>query len=328
MTSSPLPHGPLSVLALVGPTASGKSALALRLAALLPIEIVCCDSQQVYVGMDVGTGKPTASEREAVPHHLLDLVQPTEVFHAARWAELARAVVGQVAARGRVPVIVGGTGLYLRALAGGLFDAPPPDEAIRTRHREEALRDGVETLHARLAVVDPETAARVMPRDLVRISRALEVFEQTGVAISELRRRSTRASELRLATVVLDPPLAELRARISRRFDQMMAAGLLAETRDLRARFGPEARAFGALGYRQMGDHLDGRLTLDEAVAAAKAATAAYARRQRTWFRKEEGAWRVETAPEPEAVAQWWRGAVAGDGAGRAALSPSPVTES
>lgn len=327
MTSSPLPDGPLPVLALVGPTASGKSALALRLAAILPIEIVCCDSQQVYVGMDVGTGKPTAAEREAVPHHLLDLVQPTEVFHAARWAELARGVVGEVTARGRVPVIVGGTGLYLRALAGGLFDAPPPDETIRARHREEALRDGVETLHARLATVDPETAARVMPRDLVRISRALEVLEQTGVAISVLRRRSTRASELRVATLVLDPPLAELRGRIARRFDAMMAAGLLAETRDLRARFGSDARALGALGYKQLGEHLDGRLTLDEAVAAAKAATAAYARRQRTWFRKEEGAWRVEAAPDPEALVQWWkqwgRAAAAGPGARGPAPPPS-----
>lgn len=309
MTSSQRPLGRASVLALVGPTASGKSALALRLAELTPIEIVCCDSQQVYVGMDVGTGKPSPAERRAVPHHLLDLVPPTEAFHAARWAELARVAIHEVAARGRLPVIVGGTGLYLRALAGGLFDAPPPDASIRARHREEAAREGVEALHARLAAVDPETAARVMPRDLVRISRALEVFEQTGVPISELRRQGARRSDVRVATLVLDPPLAALRERIARRFDEMMAGGLLAETRALRARFGAGARALGALGYKQLGEHLDGTLTLDQAVAAAKAATAAYARRQRTWFRKEGGAWRAETTPAPEEVVRWWRAA-------------------
>jgi tRNA dimethylallyltransferase len=294
------------ILALLGPTASGKSALAMRVAELLPVEIVCCDSQQVYVGMDVGTGKPTAAERRQVPHHVLDVAQPTETFHAARWAVLARAAVEEITARGHVPLVVGGTGLYLRALMGGLFEAPPPDEALRERHRQEAARDGVEALHARLTSIDPETAQRVMPRDLVRISRALEIFEQTGMPISVLHRRQSRPTDLAVSALVLDPPVAVLRERIGCRFDEMMASGLLDETRQLRERFGTDLRALGALGYKQMCDHLDGLLTLEAAVAAAKAATLAYARRQRTWFRKET-AWRPDPAPDAHAVVRWWQ---------------------
>ena len=297
------------VLAVVGPTAVGKSALAMELGARMPIEIVSCDSLMVYAGMDVGTGKPTAADRAAVPHHLLDVVSPAEPFHAARWADLARAAIAGIVTRGRTPVIVGGTGLYLRALTGGLFEAPPPDPLIRARHRAEADAAGVEALHARLRVVDPETAARILPRDLVRISRALEVFEQTGRPISELRRQAEPAAPLSAATVVIDPPLGDLRPRIDRRFDAMIAGGLLEEVRALRAAFGVDARPLQALGYRQMGDFLDGRCSFDEAVAAAKAATAAYARRQRTFFKKQPAAaWRASALPGPEEVLVWWRG--------------------
>ena len=296
---------PVRALAIVGPTASGKSALALRLAAQTPIEIISCDSLMVYTGMDIGTGKPTRAERDAVPHHLLDVVPPSEPFHAARWAALARVAVLDTARRGRLPVIVGGTGLYLRALLNGLFEAPPPDETIRQRHREEAQLSGVETLHVRLASIDPETAARVLPRDLVRISRALEIFEQTGEPISVLQRRATPPAGISAAVLVLDPPLERLRADIGRRFDAMMDAGLVDETRALRAAFGPAVRPLQSLGYSQMGDLLDGRATLAEAVAAAKMATATYARRQRTFFRKQPGAWRVTDLPTADEVAAW-----------------------
>lgn len=298
---------PHRVLAIVGPTAAGKSVLALRLAERLPVEIISCDSQQVYAGMDLGTGKPTIQERRAVPHHLLDVVVPTETFDAARWAALARVAIEHISARGRVPVVVGGTGLYLRALLKGLFEAPPPDADIRERHRQEARAHGVEVLHARLADVDPLTAAQVLPRDLQRISRALEIYEQTGVPISALRGRQARTTDISAAIVVLDPPLQVLRDRIARRFDAMIAAGLVEEVRDLRERFGPDARALQALGYRQVGEYLDGLLALEEAAAVAKAATSAYARRQRTWFRKEAGAWRVEDTPDAEAVLSWWQ---------------------
>lgn len=298
------------VLTIVGPTAAGKSLLALRLAARMPLEIISCDSQQVYAGMDIGTGKPTIEERRAVPHHLLDVVVPTEGFDAARWAGLARTAIEHIVARGRVPVIVGGTGLYLRALLTGLFEAPPPDAMIRQRHKEEAGLMGVEALHARLAEVDPATAARVQPRDLQRISRALEVYEQTGVPISVLRRQQVSTTDVSAAMLVLDPPLEVLRDRIAQRFDAMIAAGLVDEVRELRGRFGTDARALQALGYRQIGEHLDGLLALDEAAAVAKAATSAYARRQRTWFRKEPLAWRLESVPPVDEVLSWWQSTI------------------
>jgi tRNA dimethylallyltransferase len=284
--------------AVLGPTASGKSALALELAERLNGEIVACDSLQVYLGMDIGTGKPTREERRRCPHHLLDLVHPDEAFHAARWAALAGPAVAHIAARGRLPIVVGGTGLYYRALTAGLFEAPPPDPAIRQRHREEAERVGVEALHDRLAAIDPATAAGILRRDLVRISRALEVHEQTGIPMSELRKRHAPRAHLRPFAIVLDPPLPELRQRIAARVAAMMDAGFLDEVRALRtAGYGPSVRPMQALGYRQLGAHLDGLSTLDAAVTETVAVTAAYARRQRTWFRKEPAAVRVVGPP-------------------------------
>jgi tRNA dimethylallyltransferase len=297
-------RSPLRFIAVLGPTASGKSALALELARGLGgargAEIICCDSQQVYVGMDVGTAKPTRDERREIPHHLLDLVRPDETFHAARWAALARAALRDVAARGRVAVVVGGTGLYYRALTAGFFEAPPPDPAIRARHREEAAALGVEALHARLAAIDAEAAAAIGPRDLVRVSRALEIHEQTGVPITALRREAAPPPSDALAprAVVLDPPPGELRSRIEARARAMFEGGFEDEVRALRAAgYGPALRPLQALGYQQVGAFLDGSCTRDEALAATIAATIAYARRQRTWFRKEAGE-RFERAPE------------------------------
>jgi tRNA dimethylallyltransferase len=244
-----------------------------------------------------------------VPHHLLDLVDPGEPFHAARWADAARGALAAVHGRGRLPVIVGGTGLYLRALTRGLFEAPPSDPAIRARHEAEAQAIGVPALHARLAAVDPEAAATILPGDLLRISRALEVFEQTGVPISVLRRQARPPEPLALFTVVLDPPLAELRGRIAGRVATMMAAGFLDEVRWLRAAGFGQTRALDAIGYRQVGQHLDGVLALDEAVLAIERVTVAYARRQRTWFRKEDAAVRTSIPPDPEQlsalIARW-----------------------
>jgi tRNA dimethylallyltransferase len=285
-------------VAVLGPTASGKSALALELADRLGGEIVACDSQQVYLGMDIGTGKPTRDERRRCPHHLLDLVHPDEPFHAARWAALAGPAIAHIAARGRLPIVVGGTGLYYRALTAGLFEAPPSDPAIRQRHREEAERIGVEALHDRLCAIDPAAAAGILRRDLVRVSRALEVYEQTGVPVSELRHRQAPRTGWRPHAIVLDPPLPELRLRIAARVAAMMDAGFLDEVRALRAAgYGPSVRPMQALGYKQLGAHLDGLASLDEAVAGTITATVAYARRQRTWFRKEKAAVRVVGAP-------------------------------
>jgi len=302
------PPGLPRALAVVGPTASGKSALALALSRLVPAEIVSCDSLMVYTGMDIGTGKPTAAERAEVPHHLLDVVTPAEPFHAARWAALAREAIQGAGARGRLPVIVGGTGLYLRALLEGLFQAPPPDEEIRRRYRQEAEREGTPALHARLAGIDPEAASRIEVRDLVRISRALEIFEQTGETITTLHRRAAAPAAIACRTIVLDPPLDRLRPAIARRFDGMMAGGLLDETRALRAAWGAGARPLQSLGYKQMGELLDGALAEDAAVSAAKAATVGYARRQRTFFRKfPRVAWRPAASPSADELLAWWR---------------------
>ena len=292
---------PTRFVAVLGPTASGKSALGLALAERVGGEIVACDSQQVYIGMDVGTAKPTADERRRVPHHALDLVHPDEPFHAARWAAVARAAIADIAARGRLPIVVGGTGLYYRALVTGLFEAPPPDQAIRERHRAEAAADGVEALHARLAAVDPEAAAAIRVRDLVRISRALEVYEQTGVPITTLRRRAAPPADLAPTVLLFDPPIVALRERITARVDQMIAAGFLDEVRALRAAgYGPTLKPLQALGYRQLGAVLDGTSTLADATAETVQATFAYARRQRTWFRKQEAARRFEGEPRLE----------------------------
>jgi tRNA dimethylallyltransferase len=293
---------PLKFLAVLGPTASGKTALALELARRLggerAVEIVCCDSQQVYIGMDVGTAKPTREERREIPHHLLDVVHPDEPFHAARWAALARVALRNVAARGRVPIVVGGTGLYFRALTAGFFEAPPADPAIRARHREEAAAVGVEAMHARLRGIDAEAAAAIGPRDLVRVSRALEVYEQTGVAITALRRAAAPPADLLPRVLVLDPPLPELRRRIEARARQMFDGGFEDEVRALRAAgYGPALRPLQALGYQQVGAYLDGACTRQQALEATIAATVAYARRQRTWFRKEEAAARLAEAP-------------------------------
>jgi tRNA dimethylallyltransferase len=292
------------VIAVLGATASGKSALGLALAELLDGEILCCDSMQVYRGMDIGTAKASAAERAAIPHHLLDLVAPAEQFHAAAWAEAARPLIDEVVRRRRLPIIVGGTGLYYRALVRGLFDAPRPDPAIRARHQAEAVEQGIPALHERLCKVDPEAAAKILPRDLVRISRALEVYEQTGSTISTLRQKQAAGpADLRVFSVMLDPDMARLRSRIAARVDVMMAAGFLDEVRALRAAGFAKARSMQALGYQQLGRHLDGVLDLDAAVTEIKSATSAYARRQRTWFRREEIHLRIQSPPVPAALA-------------------------
>jgi len=309
--ASPLgdPTSAPPVVAILGPTASGKSALALDLAQQLGGEILCCDSMQVYRGMDIGTAKPTADDRAAIPHHLLDLVTPAEQFHAAAWAEAARTIIQDAEKRERLPIIVGGTGLYFRALVRGLFEAPRPDPAIRARHQAEAVELGIPALHKRLSEIDQAAASKILPGDLVRISRALEVFEQTGTTISELRRQQPVAPPpLRIFSVLLDFDLDYLRTRIAARVDHMIAAGFVDEVRSLRAAGFASARSMQALGYKQLGQHLDGALTLDAAVADTKSATSAYARRQRTWFRREEINLRSYQPLVPSALARLLRG--------------------
>jgi tRNA dimethylallyltransferase len=277
------------LLVIAGPTASGKSALALSLAQRLAGEILNADSQQVYRGLDVGTAKPTSAERALVPHHLLDLVDPGEDMDAARWAALADAAAAEVSARGRLPVVVGGTGLYLRALLHGVVTAPGRDPALRARLQAEAAQRGKAALHARLATVDPAAAARIGENDLVRVVRALEIAAG-GRTASELRAAHGFAEDRHRALLLaLDPPRPELHARIDARVRAMFEGGLLDEARDLRARFGTSLPARLPIGYADAVAVVEGALPLEEAVRRVQVAHRRYARRQVVWLRRERG---------------------------------------
>lgn len=274
-------------LLLLGPTACGKSALAMALAEVRPLEIVSIDSAQVYRGMDVGTAKPSAAERARVPHHLLDIREPDEPYSAADFVRDATRAIADIGSRGKLALVVGGTMLYARALRGGLSALPPADAVVRARLDEEAQQLGWPALHARLTAIDPTAAARLPPADSQRIQRALEVFELTGRPLSELQ-GTAQPSALQLATVALLPgDRARLHRRIEQRFDAMLAAGFLDEMRRLLARgdLHPELPSMRSVGYRQAWRHLQGETSLAQFHAEAIAATRQLAKRQITWLR-------------------------------------------
>jgi tRNA dimethylallyltransferase len=272
---------------LLGPTGCGKSRLALAAAERIALEILSIDSAQVYRGLDIGSAKPTAAERARVPHHLIDLRDPREPYSAADFVADATRVIADVRARGRLPVCVGGTMLYAKALRDGLSDLPPADATVRARLSADARRLGWPALHERLAQVDPVTATRLPPHDAQRIQRALEVYELTGAPLSRLQ-GAPRPARLSLRTLALLPAdRAELHRRIAQRFDAMLAAGLLDEVRALRARgnLDPDLPALRSVGYRQAWEHLDGATSFETFRAAAIAATRQLAKRQITWLR-------------------------------------------
>ncbi len=272
---------------LLGPTASGKSAFAMRLAAERALEIVSIDSAQVYRGMDVGTAKPSPAERAAVPHHLIDIRDPREPYSAADFVTDAVAAIAAVRARGALPLVVGGTMLYAKALREGLSDLPSADAAVRARLEADAAALGWPAMHARLAAVDPVTARRLKPNDSQRIQRALEVFEVSGVPMSQLH-ASPQRPPLTLATIALLPAdRAELHRRIAQRFDAMLAQGFLEEVKALRARgdLDPALPSMRSVGYRQALAHLAGETDFDTFRAAGIAATRQLAKRQITWLR-------------------------------------------
>ncbi|MFA5938654.1 MAG: tRNA (adenosine(37)-N6)-dimethylallyltransferase MiaA [Sinimarinibacterium sp.] len=282
---------PTPVILLMGPTASGKTGLALALAERLAAEIVSVDSAQIYRGMDIGTAKPAPDVRERVPHHLIDILDPGEAYSAARFATDAAALIEQIRRRGRVPLLVGGTMLYFRALLHGLSELPSADPALRARLEADARERGWPALHARLQALDPVTAARLHPNDQQRIQRALEIVELAGAPASTLHGQP-RAPEIggRVLRFALMPPQRSvLHARIDQRFDQMMAQGFLDEVRVLHARgdLHRDLPSVRAVGYRQLWSHLEGEVSLDTAVAQGKAATRQYAKRQLTWLRSE-----------------------------------------
>ncbi len=274
------------VIVIAGPTASGKTQAGIRLCLRADAEVLSADSVQVYRGMDVGSAKPTPKERQAVFHHMIDVAEPDENMSAAKYADMARAVVRDILGRGKRIVIVGGTGLYIRALVEGLIDAPSADPLLRRKLKEYERIQGPGALHERLAEVDPETAARLHPADLVRIVRALEVWELTGMPISEHHARQRANPNYEARYIGLDPGRDELARRIETRVQEMFANGLIEETEALLQRgLSPLLKSLQSPGYKQTVAYLQGKLTLDQAMEATAKVHRRYARRQRVWFR-------------------------------------------
>lgn len=276
------------LLIIVGPTAVGKTELSLTLAEEINAEIISADSMQVYRGMDIGTAKPSREERARVPHHLIDVADARDEFSVMDYLKLAEQTIADIKSRGKVPLVVGGTGLYVRALTNGIFEGPSADWDLR-KEMEEKERNSPGLLYSMLDKVDPISAAKIQPADIRRIIRALEVYQKEGTPISrqhEEHKASATAKPVRIAGLKRDR--TELYRRIEARVDAMMAAGFISEVRALR--LGGCTRgmvSMHALGYKQLLAHLDGELTLDEAVGLIKRDSKRYAKRQFTWFNAE-----------------------------------------
>jgi tRNA dimethylallyltransferase len=295
----------IPLIVIVGPTAVGKSALALQLARQFGLEIVNADSMQVYRGMDIGSAKPSPEERNLVPHHLIDIRNPDADYSAARFLEEARRTISELAERGRHALVVGGTGLYIQSLLHGLFPAPPADKQLREGLRRLEREKGTWHLHRQLAEVDPEAASRIHPNDTFRVIRALEIYRLTGTAISEHQRRHRFSDSAFTALKIgLMRDRQEIYRRIEARVDSMISAGLEEEVKQLLAHgYAPSVKAFQSLGYQQMLSCIQGEITRDEAIRMIKTNTKRYAKRQLTWFRKDqEIKWR--TLPEPTAAVE------------------------
>jgi tRNA dimethylallyltransferase len=277
------------VLAILGPTASGKSALSLALAERYKGEIINCDSTAVYRGFDIGTDKLTAEQRRGIPHHLIDIADPTEVYTAAQFAHDAEQAIRAIHTRGRLPILVGGTGFYYRALTRGLFPGPGADDALRARLDKVAARKGPERLHRMLGRVDPESAARIMPRDQKRLVRALEVYFTTGQALTaHFGETRSLIADCEVVSVALRLPPELTAERVTRRVDDQFARGIVAEVQGLLARGVPaDARPFGGLVYRQVMEMLRGVRGAEETRQLIVQENRRYARRQLIWFRKE-----------------------------------------
>jgi tRNA dimethylallyltransferase len=287
-----LEQDPSALVCVVGQTASGKTELATRFAAHVGGEIVTADSVQIYREFDVGAGKPTPEELALAPHHLVSVLDPMSHASAARFVGLADAIIADVRARGRVPIVCGGTFLWVKALVQGLAPAPPGTEEARARHRALVEKDGREALHEALRMVDPASAARLHPNDVVRTSRALEVFEATGQKMSDLHAAHGFAeARYRAKLYAIRRSPEELRARIERRVDGFFRAGLVEEVRALLVRGRGSARAMGAVGYKEVAAYCRGEMGEAEMRGAIARATRVFARRQRTWLGHEDVTW-------------------------------------
>jgi tRNA dimethylallyltransferase len=278
-------------ICLMGPTASGKTDLAIYLSEHLPLDIISVDSAMVYRGLDIGSAKPGADELAKAPHRLIDIVEPTEAYSAARFREDALKEMHEITAAGRIPLLVGGTMLYFRALLNGLSELPAADEMTRQQLESEAKELGWERMHQRLAEVDPEAAERIHPNDPQRIQRALEVYAVSGISMSELQKQKrTEPLPYRVLKLALIPSdRAELHQRIEKRFMQMLEHGLVDEVKTLRLRgdLNPDLPAIRAVGYRQIWDYLEDRIGYTEMVEKGVIATRQLAKRQFTWLRSE-----------------------------------------
>ncbi len=302
---------------LAGPTASGKSAAGCELASLLNAEIIALDSMSLYRGMDVGTAKPDAAAQERVPHHLIDILDPHEEFSLAEYVAAAEAAAREIVERGRVPLFVGGTGLYLRGVLRGVFEGPAADWELRRELEALAHSEGNEALHARLARIDPQLAARLPVADVRRVIRGIEVFERTGIPLSVQQRQEPLPTDRRPHVYWLHPPRAWLHERINRRVVEMFAAGLVAEVQALLARksgLGKTARQ--ALGYKEVINHLEMGVPLDETVALIQTRTRQFAKRQHTWFKNLVECTAVEIAgtETPVEIAESLAGSSTGRG--------------
>lgn len=280
----------LCILGIVGATASGKTALSLPLAQRLKCEIVCLDSMQIYRNLDIGTAKPSAAERKLIPHHMLDILPADASFSVAEYVSQAHAVIGAILARGHIPLLVGGTGLYLQGLSlpmdyGGL----PSDAQVRARFQQMLLEIGAPALHEKLRHIDPETAARLHPNDTRRIIRALEIYDLTGIPMSAHRTPQEEDAPYRFLLYATDWPRPQLHARINRRVDEMVEQGLEDEVRSLLdAGLSPQAQSMQGIGYKEWLPVFDGSATCAQAIENIKTNTRNYARRQLIWFRRDK----------------------------------------
>jgi len=278
------------VLVILGPTCVGKTQVSLKLADILKGEIVSFDSRQIYQFMNIGTAKPTKEEREKIPHHLIDVIPPDQRFSAADYSKRAREIITQIIEKGKQPIAVGGSGLYLKALIKGFFQGPPADRGIRERLKREAQTSGKLSLFDRLRKVDPQATERIHSHDLVRIVRALEIYELTGKPISECQQDGQYdpypASFIKIGLTLERRVLYE---RISHRVEEMIEQGLLDEVRNLKERWNvSELKAFKTVGYQELLLYLNGELDFSDAVEKIKINTRHYAKRQMTWFRKDQ----------------------------------------
>ena len=278
------------VLVILGPTASGKTKVSLEIADILKEEIISADSRQVYRFMDIGTAKPTLEQRKKVPHHLIDIVDPDQYFTVADYSRRAREALKEVVSKGKEPVIVGGSGLYLRALFKGIFKGPGRDEKIRQKLKDRAEKCGSESLYLELKKKDPEAAQKIGPHNLVRIIRALEVYELTGKRISDLQKEGEYPpEEYDFIKIGLNLNRKTLYQRIEQRVEEMIKAGLIDEVESLKRKgYDLSLAPLRTFGYKEIFQYLEGEISLDEAIDKIKLNTRHYAKRQLTWFKKEE----------------------------------------